>query len=323
MLLDLLSNQSVHWMDVPGDPNYGNDKGLNTAMAGANQHLIDLVHALYSGASVPFHTLMTRIERASQSITGSIPQDPSLAILIGRPIAVVQAVVELELLGTPAVNQKWEAFDKDKHNWDAIDVDNGNNEKKLKTLTTGRVNGGVAGVQFEVELGSLGRFRDGLLGFFVGHDQGYDFSNFYTPASDTPCAGGAAAARDDHRRRRPHPTADAGGSAVSDSCGLGHSAHRGPDDSTRSDRPVPAPVGRDVPGAPGALRQCGFRSAPADRDRLWLELAPARRQPMDRHAALAHTVPCSRPLHAAANLQRLAEADPSEPGNLRSKPRSV
>lgn len=170
-MLDLLTN-GVKWMGVPG-PTYGQD--LDTAMQHANGHLRDLVRSLRDGGHDGLSTLMAAVDAVQASTTGSIVQNPSLSLLIGRPVALVQVNLSLDLLGTPAVNQSWAAFDADNDVADDADAD---------TFIGQRTHNGITGVEMEVILGGVDRFRDGVLGFFMqaANGQGYDFTRLYSPA---------------------------------------------------------------------------------------------------------------------------------------------
>lgn len=170
-MLDVLNSGTLHWMSAPGST-YG--ESLDDAMTGANPHQIALVQAL-NGAGYAFvNGMMKCLEQTARTITGSIRQDPSLAILIGSPIALVQMVVQLDLLGGPALNQIWDALKKDvETTWDQNNID---------TITTERQHNNLEQVQIDVLVGAGGRFRDGVLGFFLANAQGdYDFGRFYSP----------------------------------------------------------------------------------------------------------------------------------------------
>jgi hypothetical protein len=174
----------VRWISEPG--RYSG-QSLGGAMAEANRHQIDLVTALNNGTREHLHTVMRCLERAARLITGVIRPDPSLAILIGSPIALVQTVVELELFGLSAVNQRWEALVKDN---DVLVEDD------YETIAYKRVTNGAQQVQVEVLIGSDERFRDGVLGFFVANESGeYDFSRLYSPAADGGSTSGVVAPR--------------------------------------------------------------------------------------------------------------------------------
>jgi hypothetical protein len=79
--------------------------------------------------------------------------DLGLALLIGRPVAVVRASLKLELLGLPAVHQGWNVFRqdlgreaRDANAWDAV--------------------------RFPVRLGEKDQLDDGLIRYWVEDVQG-------------------------------------------------------------------------------------------------------------------------------------------------------
>jgi hypothetical protein len=91
-------------------------------------------------------------------------RDQMLSVLIGRPLAVVQAELNLELLGNPKYNQLW--------NYMAIKGTDG-------SLTWHKEKGEICDVPFKVRLGSLDLRHDGLIGYFI--ESGADiYSTFYT-----------------------------------------------------------------------------------------------------------------------------------------------
>jgi hypothetical protein len=77
--------------------------------------------------------------------------DHDLAVLIGRPLAVVRAQVQFELFGRPAYNQSW--------------------RDTLQNLDGGLAtndNGGPTTLSFPMRLGSTELLDDGLIGYFTG-----------------------------------------------------------------------------------------------------------------------------------------------------------
>jgi len=70
------------------------------------------------------------------------------ALLMGRPIAVVRASLNLELCGPPAVNQDWNVFRRDI----------AKNKRTTDRFTQ---------VQFPVRLGEYGQLNDGLVGYWI------------------------------------------------------------------------------------------------------------------------------------------------------------
>lgn len=75
-------------------------------------------------------------------------QHADLALLMGRPIAVVRARLDLELQGEPAVHQAWNSFRLD-----------------LRRRT--RDTDGFTRVAFPVRVGEFRQFNDGLVGYWV------------------------------------------------------------------------------------------------------------------------------------------------------------
>jgi hypothetical protein len=96
-------------------------------------------------------------------------QHEDIALLIGRPLAVVRASVGLQLKGLPAINQDWEAFRKALPYGRQPDIDNDC----------------VQDVQFPVRLGEHRQLNDGLAGFWKENTpEGNLDSEFYSPQSD-------------------------------------------------------------------------------------------------------------------------------------------
>ncbi|NEO84036.1 MAG: hypothetical protein F6J87_07235 [Spirulina sp. SIO3F2] len=74
--------------------------------------------------------------------------DPSIALLMGQPIAVVRAMVNLELQGLPAINQDWAVFEQD-------------------LARTVRTTNRFEQVIFPIRLGDPQKLSDGLLGYWL------------------------------------------------------------------------------------------------------------------------------------------------------------
>lgn len=106
-------------------------------------------------ASAPF--MASFIASVSQALDTIDPdgqaQQGAMALLLGRPIAVVRAAISLELRGTPATNQRWDAL--------AADIGR-----------TARDDRGVAGVKLPIRLGEHGQLNDGLVGYWKEDDKG-------------------------------------------------------------------------------------------------------------------------------------------------------
>jgi hypothetical protein len=89
----------------------------------------------------------------------------SQALLIGRPIALVRASLNVELADPPAVDHSWPAFIQD-----------------LRRNT--RDSHGFSEVQFPIRIGEHRQLNDGLVGFWIETAMGYADDLFYAPQSD-------------------------------------------------------------------------------------------------------------------------------------------
>jgi hypothetical protein len=100
---------------------------------------------------------MAALDSALENIEPeSSDQHVELAVLIGRPIAVVRAALGLELLGSPAVHEGWNQFRQD--------------------MKRGyRDSDGFTRVRFPVRLGAHQQLDDGLIGYWL------DDGVFHTP----------------------------------------------------------------------------------------------------------------------------------------------
>ncbi len=90
-------------------------------------------------------------------------QQQALALLMGRPLALVRAHIDLELYGVPAVNHSWESFYRDRQD----------NDDYRETDQYTRV-------RFPIRLGAVAQLNDGLIGYWVEDELGnYRGDNFY------------------------------------------------------------------------------------------------------------------------------------------------
>jgi hypothetical protein len=89
-------------------------------------------------------------------------QHQARSLLTGRPVALVQALVEIDLKGWPAVHQDWAFFDR---------VLKGENYQ-TDNFTQ---------VEIPIRIGEHQRFNDGVVGFWRDTAEGYQDDLFYTP----------------------------------------------------------------------------------------------------------------------------------------------
>ena len=92
--------------------------------------------------------MITVLDRALETIDPeNFAQHQDLALLMGRPIAVVRASIDLQLKGRPALNQSWNSFRKDMAQT-ARDTD------KFEEVT------------IPIRIGDRGQLNDGVIGFW-------------------------------------------------------------------------------------------------------------------------------------------------------------
>lgn len=98
-------------------------------------------------------------------------QHESLALLMGRPIAVVRASVNLELLGLPAINQDWNIFRQ---------------EMQCNRSLEERDTDNFVDVKFPIRIGEYKQFNDGVIGYWKEDQNGdYEENIFYAQQSDS------------------------------------------------------------------------------------------------------------------------------------------
>ncbi|MBD2612563.1 hypothetical protein H6G94_14965 [Nostoc punctiforme FACHB-252] len=82
-----------------------------------------------------------------------VDRDPAIALIMGQPIAVVRATLNLQLQGQPAINQDWSVFRQDLER-------------------TERETNQFEQVQFPIRLGDYRKLSDGLVGYWLEDEAG-------------------------------------------------------------------------------------------------------------------------------------------------------
>jgi hypothetical protein len=136
----------ANWQPAPGGT------GVATAAGIGNVHLrATVVDILALGADFVTQFLAA-LDGALENIEPeTTDQHVDIAVLIGRPIALVRAAVDLELLGLASVHQGWNQFQQD----------------MARTI---RETDGFTRVEFPMRLGAFQQLNDGLLGYWTGDD---------------------------------------------------------------------------------------------------------------------------------------------------------
>ena len=163
VLADTDGTPTVRWLPTPNEQNPVTDPSQI-----ANAHLRSILTAFFgtdgaipaAGRAAAFMAFYKSIDETLwmvDPIGGQADQD--LAVLIGRPIAVVRAQVQFELFGRPAVNQSWRDS--------LLDLD-----------------AGLTGLSFPIRLGSTELLDDGLIGYFAA-DSYATFNAVHASTTDT------------------------------------------------------------------------------------------------------------------------------------------
>jgi hypothetical protein len=165
--LSLEASSQPVWRRAPdGQPCGPTDAKTDlAARPGLNSTLRDFIVAAQARPKAFLADLLTAIETACLNILpGTDP--PGLGVLIGRPLALAEVALGLELQGLPAADTRWPAFKKD-----AAATRRVYDHSK-------RQQAGLAGVKLAVRLGDLSHSSDGLVGYYTGD------GNFYSAAAD-------------------------------------------------------------------------------------------------------------------------------------------
>jgi hypothetical protein len=153
--------ESFHWVDLPGSEHsyFGTppQPQLDDRLGpDANAHLRAYVQGLLSLSEGSGQAFSSLLESMSDALgAGGGGANPNLALLVGKPLALVRAAIVLEVDGELAWAQGWDAT----------------------TIQTG----GIERLKFALRLGNWRKENDrwmgddGLLGFFAGGD----YSKFY------------------------------------------------------------------------------------------------------------------------------------------------
>ena len=147
-----------------------------------NAHLADFMWYI-DGKNADFlRDLMNTIEHSSKFITpAKFAQDASLAVFIGRPLALTRAVLGLETTGNLLPLSQADTSPNDPF---PLDVKNQRFKYSDRQKTSSAKLGGV---EFPVRLGDLANIDDGLVGYLIETDPQ---QIFYSPAAPEEGANG-------------------------------------------------------------------------------------------------------------------------------------
>lgn len=152
-------DQTATWRAPPGS---------DVAPPIKNSHLQNFVTYLTTnnkGDSL-LSDFLSAIDNALENIDPEgFAQHEARGLLMGRPMALVRAAIDLEIEGLPAVHQGWHVFRQDLNR-------------------TTRQTDSFTRVRFPVRVGEYKQFNDGLVGYWIESGNGYQGDLFYTPGSN-------------------------------------------------------------------------------------------------------------------------------------------
>ena len=120
----------------------------------SNPFLKNAVDKIRGGGKAFVTNFIDGIDSAMSSIEPeTFESQQALSLLMGRPLALVRASLNLELMGEPAADQGWNAFYRDRQDGDTV-----------------RNRDAFTKVKFPVRIGKHEQFNDGLIGYWKEAD---------------------------------------------------------------------------------------------------------------------------------------------------------
>jgi hypothetical protein len=114
---------------------------------------------------------LTVIENALENIDPEYAGGhEALALLMGRPIAVARASLNLEVQGYPAIDQDWNVFRQDMER--AFRNESKDRKRETEDYTK---------VEIPIRIGEYKQLNDGLVGYWIEEDGRYRENIFYAP----------------------------------------------------------------------------------------------------------------------------------------------
>lgn len=147
---DTGTGSQVDWLPAPGP-----DPAVTDPSQIANAHLRAALSAFTQGSVIPAAERVAAFQALYQSIDETLwtvdppggQSDHDLAVLIGRPLALVRLELQLELYGNAATNQSWR---------DTLQAQDA----------------GLSTFSFPIRLGSPELLDDGVIGYFTSDNYG-------------------------------------------------------------------------------------------------------------------------------------------------------
>ncbi|HEX2220060.1 MAG TPA: hypothetical protein VHG35_14760 [Gemmatimonadales bacterium] len=166
----LTAHPGEPWQAPPGtDRRVAIEDVASPALRRMLRWLAECQRASRDAGATPFlERFLTLVERAVEQVEpDQAAHHPARALLVGRPLALVRATLNLELQGPPARHLGWSAL-------------------RREMRGVGRDTRGFEHVRVPVRLGEHGRLNDGLVGYWIEEGDGYAGGRFHSPQVDPP-----------------------------------------------------------------------------------------------------------------------------------------
>lgn len=171
---DHLDRRHARWLPAPGDGGVAHPHALG------NRHLRDAVANLRARGPEDLEERLAVLDATAAMIEPhAAADDPDLALLMGRPFALVRARIDLRVPGRPAIDQSWSALEA------ALRAGDGEP----------RPDRGFPQVAVRVRLGEFRRLDDGLLGYWVEGAHGIGAAGLHLAEVQTDDDGAPAGGR--------------------------------------------------------------------------------------------------------------------------------
>ena len=163
----------IEWQAAPGD-DATIDEGVGAVVRDVNTHLGELATMLAASSVAFFQAFYEAVDTAASSVSPPrLDSDAGTALLLGRPVAVVQASLLLQLQGVAALDETLNTFASEEPTYASTD-------------------GGLSHVSFPAVVGDIAQLDDGLVGYFkqAPGGAGYDLSTFFSAAANAQAKSG-------------------------------------------------------------------------------------------------------------------------------------
>ena len=164
-------NTNAEWDYAPGKNDIDPEDIPNQHLAKVVNHILDLGQTFLDPFLICLNNALENIDPES------FAQNQSMALLVGRPIAVVRASVDLQVQGLAAINQDWHIFRQEMQRMCPLD------QRDTDNFTE---------VEFPIRIGEYQQLNDGVIGYWKEvedeeSDTSYQYEHniFYAQQSDS------------------------------------------------------------------------------------------------------------------------------------------